>query len=108
MTIECIFSVAILCSVLCSALSCARQARDAGAGAAPATQDSACRKTGCSGEICSDKDISSTCEAKEEFACYKDAECIRQASGSCAFTPTPELLGCVAKAQKDAKNSEVQ
>lgn len=63
----------------------------------PSTQDIRCRKTGCSGQLCSDKDILSTCEFKPEYACYKNAECKRQSSGQCGFTPTEELQECLEK-----------
>jgi hypothetical protein len=55
-----------------------------------------CRKTGCSGELCSDTDVASTCLYREEYACFASATCVRQPSGSCGFTPTPELTACLA------------
>lgn len=57
----------------------------------------ACRRTGCSGQICSDQDVASTCEWRDEYACYKEAECTRQADGRCGFTPTPALKACLGK-----------
>lgn len=58
-----------------------------------------CRPTGCSGQVCSDEDIMTTCEYKEEYACYKSAKCERQASGACGWTETAELKGCLAGAK---------
>ena len=55
-----------------------------------------CKKTGCSGEICSDQDLSSTCQWQEEYACYATATCARQADGACGWTQTPELTTCLA------------
>lgn len=54
-----------------------------------------CRRTGCSGEICSNQDVASTCEYRPEFACFQKAACERQASGECGFTPSAELKACL-------------
>lgn len=62
----------------------------------PAPQP-ACRRTGCSGQICADRDVASTCEWREEYACYKTAPCERQVDGTCGFTPTDALKMCLAK-----------
>jgi hypothetical protein len=53
-----------------------------------------CRRTGCSGQICADEDMVSTCEYRPEYACYKDAACERQADGKCGWTPSAELSAC--------------
>jgi hypothetical protein len=58
-----------------------------------------CMKTGCSGQICSDHEVISTCEYKAEYACYKKAACERQANGDCGFTPTPELTACLRRSR---------
>jgi hypothetical protein len=55
-----------------------------------------CRRTGCSGQLCADHDVASTCEYRSEYACYLTAACERQADGTCAFTPTDELARCLA------------
>jgi hypothetical protein len=62
----------------------------------PPPAGGACVKTGCSGTLCSDKDMVSTCEWKDEYACYKTATCARQPDGACGFTQTPELTACLA------------
>lgn len=67
----------------------------------PSTQDTQCRKTGCSGQICSGKEILTTCEFKPEYACYKNAECKRQSNNQCGFTPTKELQECLEKSKED-------
>lgn len=56
----------------------------------------ACKKTGCSGQLCSDQDVGSTCEWNESYACYATATCARQANGQCGFTQTAELTSCLA------------
>lgn len=56
-----------------------------------------CQVGGCSGQLCiekSDRGIS-TCEWKEEYACYKGARCERQADGKCGWTKTEELTQCL-------------
>ncbi len=56
-----------------------------------------CYIGGCSAELCSDTpDMASTCEYREEYACYKKAACERQATGACGWTPTPELSVCLS------------
>jgi hypothetical protein len=56
-----------------------------------------CMKTGCSGQICSDHEVISTCEYRTEYECYKKAVCERQANGDCGFTKTRELTSCLAR-----------
>jgi hypothetical protein len=55
-----------------------------------------CFVGGCSGQICTDNpNIASTCEWREEYACYRTAKCERQASGQCGWTDTKELRACL-------------
>jgi len=54
-----------------------------------------CKKTGCSGQVCSTEDIFTTCEWLPWYACYQSAICEAQADGSCGFTDTPELQQCL-------------
>lgn len=54
-----------------------------------------CIRTGCSGQICADQEMMTTCEFREEYACYQGAICERQANGECGFTPTEELTACL-------------
>jgi hypothetical protein len=56
-----------------------------------------CIKTGCSGQICADEEMMSTCEYRAEYACYKKALCERQSNGNCGFTQTPELRSCLRR-----------
>ncbi len=55
-----------------------------------------CYVGGCSGQICSDEEgVSSTCEFRPEYACYRNAKCERQASGECGWTQTADLKACL-------------
>lgn len=60
---------------------------------------SACKKTGCSGELCSDQDVASSCLWTAAFACYQTAACERQPDGACGFTPSAALTQCLATAK---------
>ena len=57
-----------------------------------------CKISGCSGQICSDEDVMTTCEYKDEYACYKTAKCERQEDSRCGWTPTEELVACLGTA----------
>jgi hypothetical protein len=64
-----------------------------------------CATGGCSGELCTEASgdpIASPCIYREEFACYADAECARQADGECGWTPSEKLETCL----NDAGNGE--
>jgi hypothetical protein len=55
----------------------------------------ACIRTGCSGQICADGEMITTCEWRPEYDCYRAASCERQADGACGWTDTPELAACL-------------
>ena len=57
-----------------------------------------CKITGCSGQICSDKDMVTTCEYTAAYACYKKAICEHQPNGSCGWTQTLDLIECLQNA----------
>ena len=59
-----------------------------------------CLKTGCSSEVCADRDVVTACIFRPEFACYQKATCARQANGECGFTQTAELTACLARARR--------
>jgi hypothetical protein len=59
-----------------------------------------CMRTGCSGQVCSDQEVITTCEFKTEYECLKKAACERQKNGECGFTQTPELLACLKRARR--------
>jgi hypothetical protein len=54
-----------------------------------------CMKTGCSGEICSDKAVISACMFRPEYACFAAATCARNDAGACAWS-SPTLDACLA------------
>lgn len=56
-----------------------------------------CIKTGCSSQVCSDRNVITTCEWRPEYACYQKAVCERQSDGSCGFTPSAELTACLRR-----------
>ncbi|WP_437765086.1 hypothetical protein WMF27_31825 [Sorangium sp. So ce281] len=61
-----------------------------------------CVVTGCSGQVCADEEVATTCEYREEYACYKEhGVCERGASGECGWRATPELEACIAAASPD-------
>lgn len=60
------------------------------------TDQGRCYVGGCSSEICSDKpDVMSNCMYREEYACYKNAVCERQATGKCGWTNNTSLQMCL-------------
>lgn len=54
-----------------------------------------CRPTGCSGQVCADADVITTCEYRQEYACYSNAVCERQADGQCGWTLTAAVGRCL-------------
>lgn len=58
-----------------------------------------CIRTGCSSQVCADKEVITTCEYRTEYDCYKKAACERQKNGECGFTMTPELAACLKNAK---------
>lgn len=59
-----------------------------------------CYVGGCSANICSDSpNVASTCEYREEYACYQTATCERQANGQCGWTDTSALRACIQNAR---------
>ncbi|AUX46201.1 uncharacterized protein SOCE26_077060 [Sorangium cellulosum] len=61
-----------------------------------------CVVTGCSGQICADEHVVTTCEYREEYACYAEhSVCERGASGACGWRQTPELDACIEAASDD-------
>jgi hypothetical protein len=61
-------------------------------------ETSGCKKSGCSNQLCvssEEKDIITTCQWQEEYACYQQAKCEIQPNGKCGFTPDEKLLNCL-------------
>lgn len=63
------------------------------------TPGNQCAVAGCSQQLCvSAADaatIVTTCEFRNEYACYVGATCEMQPSGECGWTSTPELEQCL-------------
>ena len=62
------------------------------------TEPAKCKVTGCSGQVCAEEDVTTTCEFKPEYACYKSAKCERQNDGKCGWSPSEELVACLYSA----------
>ncbi len=58
----------------------------------------ACITSGCSGQVCADHSVITTCDWRPQYACYHTATCARQADGACGWTATPALTSCLANA----------
>jgi eight-cysteine-cluster-containing protein len=54
-----------------------------------------CVPSGCSGEVCSDTPVFTSCIFRPEYDCYKVAECTVQADGQCGWTQDDKLLACL-------------
>lgn len=75
--------------------------------------DEACQVTGCSSTVCTDKDAEpamTTCEYKEEYACYKEsyALCVPNSKGKCSWTMNDKLKTCLLNHEaKEDESSDV-
>lgn len=61
-----------------------------------------CHPTGCSGQICADSDVMTSCEWRPEYACYRGAICTAQNTGDCGWVMDDALKQCLAKAATSA------
>ncbi|HRH93893.1 MAG TPA: S-layer homology domain-containing protein [Candidatus Peribacteria bacterium] len=63
-----------------------------------------CVVSGCSGQLCVEEgaDPMTTCEYRDEYACYKTAKCGRQQDGQCGWTQDAVLSACLANPPKDS------
>lgn len=63
---------------------------------------SSCVAAGCSLQYCVSEEeaatLVTTCEWRDEYACYGSAACELQADGACAWTMTDELQACILEA----------
>lgn len=59
----------------------------------------ACRRSGCSGEVCAEDDVVTACVMKPEHACYRAAKCEKQPDGKCGFTITDSVKACLSEAK---------
>jgi eight-cysteine-cluster-containing protein len=73
--------------------------RDACEAAPPpeCSSDADCAPTGCSGQVCAAQPVTTTCEFREEYACFQDPALTRCGcdGGRCGFDQTPELAACL-------------
>lgn len=71
-----------------------------------------CAVGGCSSQICGEagevEDIATTCEYRDEYACYQSARCEKQADGQCGWTEDAELQQCLETAAAVDASVEVQ
>jgi len=81
----------------CDTLFCG----DHDAGPPPGDGATRCIVTGCSGQICADTAIDTTCEWLPEYECYRTATCATQSDGACGWTHTPDLDACLARYRSD-------
>ena len=61
-----------------------------------------CVISGCNSEICQGKEtepLNTVCVYKQEYSCYQNAVCEKQADGACGWTQTGELTSCLAQYQ---------
>ncbi|MBI4433664.1 PQQ-dependent sugar dehydrogenase [Candidatus Uhrbacteria bacterium] len=58
-----------------------------------------CVITGCSGQVCADREVMTTCEFRPVDACYAHERCERLEHGSCGWVMTETLRACVDRAQ---------
>lgn len=61
----------------------------------PPTTTGPCKRTGCSGQICSDKDEITTCEYWAYYQCYDLSECTQNSDGTCGWTQNPAFTQCM-------------
>lgn len=64
-----------------------------------------CAVGGCSSQVCGEageaESVVTTCEWREDYACYRASRCEKQASGKCGWTETEEFKQCLT----DARNT---
>lgn len=58
-----------------------------------------CRITGCSGQVCSDEDVITTCEWRPEYVCYETAICEPAPDGECGWRMDAQLQDCLERTQ---------
>jgi hypothetical protein len=62
-----------------------------------------CVVSGCSGQICAQQPLFSTCEWRLDHACFAGATCAPLPGGGCGWTMTDELRACLDEAAKAAR-----
>ncbi|MDZ7587204.1 MAG: hypothetical protein U0946_05575, partial [Patescibacteria group bacterium] len=64
--------------------------------------DQACVIGGCNKEICqnsADESTLTNCQYRQEYVCYTQAVCEKQANGDCGWTQTEQLQSCLLQNQ---------
>jgi len=56
-----------------------------------------CIVTGCSSQVCADREVITSCEYLPQYACYQNATCQRQTDGECGWTMSSELSQCLGE-----------
>jgi eight-cysteine-cluster-containing protein len=56
-----------------------------------------CIITGCNGQICASEDVITTCEIREEYACYRSTICERNRQNNCGWRDTDTLRECMGQ-----------
>ncbi len=68
----------------------------------PPVATGGCVITGCSGQVCAEGEVATTCEFRSEYACYKQySRCERQTDGQCGWTNVPELSRCLSATPRE-------
>lgn len=66
----------------------------------PRAATGGCIVTGCSGQVCAETEVVTTCEFQPQYACYKQySRCERQTSGQCGWSQTPALTQCLSSSK---------
>lgn len=66
--------------------------------------ESACVVGGCSGQLCADEPLTSSCEWWPHYACFREAHCGRFGpAGSCGWERTSELAACLDRLGADRR-----
>ncbi len=60
-------------------------------------QDSDCVVSGCSGQVCAAEPQATTCEWREEYACYQEYGDCGCNEGSCGWAQTDDLVQCLGE-----------
>ena len=54
-----------------------------------------CQATGCSGQVCADEPVITTCEWRPEYACLQHSSCERLPDGECGWQASRETQACL-------------
>ena len=65
-----------------------------------------CIRTGCNGNICSDRPVMTPCDWKCEYGCYKNADCVN-INGKCQFIKTGKFNDCLKLCKDNTLLSQI-